>query len=63
MMRRSCCVYATGIIATHLLIVGIALMIADVFPRLITKKLKGVSLLKQREMHVSQKVFTAGSPL
>ncbi|XP_076139640.1 lysosome membrane protein 2 isoform X1 [Alosa pseudoharengus] len=41
MMRKSCCIYATGIIATHLLIVGIALMIADVFPGLMTKRLKG----------------------
>lgn len=41
MMRRSCCVYATGIIATVLLVVGIALMIADVFPKLIDRRLKG----------------------
>lgn len=39
-----CCVYATGIIAALLLISGIALMIADVFPHLIAMKLKGVSL-------------------
>ena len=43
MTRKSCGIYATGIIAAHLLIVGIALMVADVFPRLITKQLKGVS--------------------
>ncbi|XP_063066759.1 lysosome membrane protein 2-like [Engraulis encrasicolus] len=41
MMRMPCCVYATGIIAALLLISGIALMIADVFPHLIAMKLKG----------------------
>ncbi|KAG5834634.1 hypothetical protein ANANG_G00263520 [Anguilla anguilla] len=40
MTRRSCAVYATGIICAHLLIVGIALIVAQVFPTLIQNRLK-----------------------
>ncbi|XP_061119319.1 lysosome membrane protein 2-like [Conger conger] len=40
MTRRSCAVYATGIVCAHLLIVGIALIVAQVFPTLIQNRLK-----------------------
>lgn len=40
MTRRSCAVYATGIVSAHLLIVGIALIVAQVFPALIQNRLK-----------------------
>ncbi|KAJ8286655.1 hypothetical protein GJAV_G00041630 [Gymnothorax javanicus] len=40
MTRRSCAVYATGIVSAHLLIVGIALIVAQVFPTLIQNRLK-----------------------
>ena len=43
MTRRSCAVYATGIVCAHLLIVGIALIVAQVFPTLIQNHLKKVS--------------------
>ncbi|XP_066567006.1 lysosome membrane protein 2a isoform X2 [Amia ocellicauda] len=40
MTRRSCAIYATGIICAHLLIVGIALVVAQVFPTIIFNRLK-----------------------
>ncbi|KAG9354110.1 hypothetical protein JZ751_012234 [Albula glossodonta] len=40
MTRRSCAVYATGIVCAHLLIVGIALLVAQVFQTLIQNRLK-----------------------
>ncbi|KAJ8402135.1 hypothetical protein AAFF_G00373700 [Aldrovandia affinis] len=40
MTRRSCAVYATGIVCAHLLIVGIALIVAQVFQTLIHNRLK-----------------------
>ncbi|RVE67790.1 hypothetical protein OJAV_G00085180 [Oryzias javanicus] len=40
MTRRSCCIYATGIVSAHLLIVGIALVVAQVFQTMIHNRLK-----------------------
>ncbi|KAF3695495.1 Lysosome membrane protein 2 85 kDa lysosomal membrane sialoglycoprotein [Channa argus] len=40
MTRRSCAIYATGIVCAHLLIVGIALVIAQVFQTMIHSRLK-----------------------
>ncbi|KAJ8285210.1 hypothetical protein GJAV_G00023570 [Gymnothorax javanicus] len=40
MTRRSCAIYATGIVCAHLLIVGIALVVAQVFQTLIHDRLK-----------------------
>uniref|UniRef100_A0A3Q2ST58 Scavenger receptor class B, member 2a n=1 Tax=Fundulus heteroclitus TaxID=8078 RepID=A0A3Q2ST58_FUNHE len=40
MTRRSCCIYATGIVCAHLLIVGIALVVAQVFQTMIHSRLK-----------------------
>lgn len=43
MTRRSCAIYATGIVCAHLLIVGIALLVAQVFQTMIHNRLKQVS--------------------
>lgn len=43
MTRRSCALYATGIVSAHLLIVGIALVVAQVFQTMIHERLKKVS--------------------
>lgn len=43
MTRRSCAIYATGIVCAHLLIVGIALVVAQVFQTMIHSRLKKVS--------------------
>ncbi|XP_017267884.1 lysosome membrane protein 2a isoform X2 [Kryptolebias marmoratus] len=40
MTRRSCAIYATGIVCVHLLIVGIALVVAQVFQTMIHSRLK-----------------------
>ncbi|XP_068166979.1 lysosome membrane protein 2a [Antennarius striatus] len=40
MTRRSCAIYATGIVCAHLLIVGIALLVAQVFQTMIHDRLK-----------------------
>ncbi|CDQ64589.1 unnamed protein product [Oncorhynchus mykiss] len=40
MTRRSCVIYATGIVCAHLLIVGIALVVAQVFQTMIHNRLK-----------------------
>ncbi|XP_051961858.1 lysosome membrane protein 2-like [Xyrauchen texanus] len=40
MRKGSCCMYATGIISAHLLIVGIALFVGGVFQTMIHNKLK-----------------------
>lgn len=40
MTRRSCAIYATGIVCAHLLIVGIALLVAQVFQTMIHSRLK-----------------------
>ncbi|XP_039606711.1 lysosome membrane protein 2a [Polypterus senegalus] len=45
-MKRSCGIYATGIISAHLLIIGIALLVAQVFPTLFEKRLKSNIVLK-----------------
>lgn len=45
MTRRSCCIYATGIVSAHLLILGIALMVAQVFQTMIQERIKKVKLL------------------
>lgn len=45
MTRRSCAIYATGIVCAHLLILGIALVVAQVFQTMIHSRLKKVSLL------------------
>lgn len=44
-MRRSCAIYATGIVCAHLLIVGIALMVAQVFQTMIVERIKKVKLV------------------
>lgn len=51
MTRRSCAIYATGIVSAHLLIVGIALVVAQVFQTMIHERLKKVS--GRLEAHVS----------
>lgn len=40
MTRRSCAIYATGFVSAHLLIVGIALVVAQVFQTMIHSRLK-----------------------
>ncbi|XP_014026997.1 lysosome membrane protein 2a [Salmo salar] len=40
MTRRSCVIYATGIVCAHLLIVGITLVVAQVFQTMIHNRLK-----------------------
>lgn len=45
MTRRSCAIYATGIVCAHLLILGIALLVAQVFQTMIQERIKKVSLL------------------
>ncbi|XP_023659032.1 lysosome membrane protein 2a isoform X1 [Paramormyrops kingsleyae] len=40
MTRRSCTIYATGIVCAHLLIIGIALVLGQVFQTLIHNRLK-----------------------
>ncbi|XP_065140482.1 lysosome membrane protein 2a [Paramisgurnus dabryanus] len=40
MTRRSCAIYATGIVCAHLLILGIALLVAQVFQTMIQERLK-----------------------
>ncbi|XP_062873687.1 lysosome membrane protein 2a isoform X2 [Trichomycterus rosablanca] len=40
MTRRSCAIYATGIVSAHLLILGIALMVAQVFQTMIQERIK-----------------------
>ncbi|KAG9261839.1 lysosome membrane protein 2a isoform X1 [Astyanax mexicanus] len=40
MTRRSCAIYATGIVCAHLLIVGIALLVAQVFQTMIQERIK-----------------------
>lgn len=45
MTRRSCAIYATGIVCAHLLIVGIALLVAQVFQTMIHNRLKKVSVV------------------
>ncbi|CAB1321692.1 unnamed protein product [Coregonus sp. 'balchen'] len=40
MTRRSCAIYATGFVCAHLLIVGIALVVAQVFQTMIYNRLK-----------------------
>ncbi|XP_026858659.2 lysosome membrane protein 2a isoform X2 [Electrophorus electricus] len=40
MTRRSCAIYATGIVCAHLLIVGIALLVGQVFQTMIQERIK-----------------------
>ncbi|XP_046870890.1 lysosome membrane protein 2-like [Hypomesus transpacificus] len=40
MTRKSCAIYAAGIVCAHLLIIGIGLVVAQVFPTLIHNRLK-----------------------
>ncbi|XP_030625890.1 lysosome membrane protein 2 [Chanos chanos] len=47
MTRRSCAMYATAIISAHLLIVGIALVVGQVFQTLIQNRLKAEIVLKE----------------
>lgn len=42
MTRRSCAIYATGIVCAHLLILGIALLVAQVFQTMIQERIKKV---------------------
>ncbi|XP_010875514.1 lysosome membrane protein 2a isoform X2 [Esox lucius] len=52
MTRRSCAIYATGIVCAHLLIVGIALVVAQVFQTMIHNRLK-----KEFTLTEASKVF------
>ena len=45
MARRSCAIYATGIVSAHLLVVGIVLLVAQVFQTMVHSRLKKVRLL------------------
>ncbi|KAL4617317.1 lysosome membrane protein 2-like [Arapaima gigas] len=47
MTRRSCAIYATGIVCALLLVVGIALLVAQVFPALMQNILKKEIILKE----------------
>ncbi|XP_067114503.1 lysosome membrane protein 2-like [Osmerus mordax] len=47
MTRRSCAIYAVGIVCAHLLIIGIGLVVAQVFPTLIRNRLKREITLTQ----------------
>lgn len=47
MTRRSCAIYATGIVCAHLLIVGIALMVGQVFQTMIQERIKKEITLAQ----------------
>uniref|UniRef100_A0A3B4WZ59 Scavenger receptor class B, member 2a n=1 Tax=Seriola lalandi dorsalis TaxID=1841481 RepID=A0A3B4WZ59_SERLL len=48
MTRRSCAIYATGIVCAHLLIVGIALVVAQVFQTMIHSRLKKEMTLTEK---------------
>lgn len=51
MTRRSCAIYATGIVCAHLLIVGIALVVAQVFQTMIHSRLKKeITLTEKSQM-------------
>lgn len=60
MTRRSCAIYATGIVCAHLLIVGIALVVAQVFQTMIHSRLKKVSWA---DLHVLSQNLSSFSPL
>ncbi|XP_056274597.1 lysosome membrane protein 2a isoform X2 [Pseudoliparis swirei] len=56
MTRRSCAIYATGIVCAHLLIVGIALVVAQVFQTMIHTRLKKeITLTENSQMFESWK--------
>ncbi|XP_056138966.1 lysosome membrane protein 2a isoform X2 [Lampris incognitus] len=56
MTRRSCAIYATGIVCAHLLIVGIALVVAQVFQTMIHSRLKKeITLTEKSQMFESWK--------
>ncbi|XP_005801042.1 lysosome membrane protein 2-like isoform X1 [Xiphophorus maculatus] len=56
MTRRSCAIYATGIVCAHLLIVGIALVVAQVFQTMINSRLKKeITLTEKSQMFESWK--------
>ncbi|XP_061836365.1 lysosome membrane protein 2a isoform X2 [Nerophis lumbriciformis] len=56
MTRRSCAIYATGIVCAHLLIVGIALVVAQVFQTTIHNRLKKeITLTEKSQMFESWK--------
>ncbi|XP_014850789.1 PREDICTED: lysosome membrane protein 2-like isoform X1 [Poecilia mexicana] len=56
MTRRSCAIYATGIVCAHLLIVGIALVVAQVFQTMINSRLKQeITLTEKSQMFESWK--------
>ncbi|KAM8885395.1 lysosome membrane protein 2a isoform 2-T2 [Spinachia spinachia] len=51
MTRRSCCIYATAIVCAHLLILGIALVVAQVFQTMIHSRLKKeITLTEKSQM-------------
>lgn len=52
MTRRSCAIYATGIVCAHLLILGIALLVAQVFQTMIQERIKKVSLLLRKLLNL-----------
>ncbi|XP_076014573.1 lysosome membrane protein 2-like isoform X2 [Genypterus blacodes] len=47
MTRRSCAIYAVGIICAHLLVIGIGLVVAQVFRNLMHNRLKKEIVLKE----------------
>ncbi|CAL8263132.1 unnamed protein product [Boreogadus saida] len=51
MARRSCAIYATGIVSAHLLVVGIVLLVAQVFQTMIHSRLKKeITLTEKSQM-------------
>lgn len=61
MTRRSCAIYATGIVSAHLLIVGIALVVAQVFQTMIHERLKKVSFRLYVLVSVMSRVISAST--
>lgn len=61
MTRRSCAIYATGIVSAHLLIVGIALVVAQVFQTMIHERLKKVSGRLDAPVSVVSRVIFAST--
>uniref|UniRef100_A0A8C5CS20 Uncharacterized protein n=1 Tax=Gadus morhua TaxID=8049 RepID=A0A8C5CS20_GADMO len=56
MARRSCAIYATGIVSAHLLVVGIVLLVAQVFQTMIHSRLKKeITLTEKSQMFESWK--------
>merc|ERR1719354_1000245 len=46
MMLKACCVYSTGVLSILLLIAGIALVMAHIFPNIVHSRIKSEVVLK-----------------